>query len=466
MPKRSILVIDDEVSIRKALSKALERENYKVTAVKSFSEAKAVSRDQKYDLVIVDLCLPDGDGLNLISDLKQQYENLVSILITGNATVESAIEATKKGVFYYVTKPFNMNEVIALVHKALEHLTLGNENQQLRKELNKKGAFDNFIGDSEPMVKLFRLIERVADTDSTVLISGESGTGKELVARSLHYKSSRSVKEFVPVNCGAIPAGLLESELFGHVKGAFTGASSNRMGRFQMAHDGTLFLDEIGEMPPDLQVKLLRVLQTKQFEPVGSVKSIRTDARIIAATNVDLEQAVIDKRFREDLFYRLNVIPIHIPALRDRRGDIPLLIHHFLIQYNNEKKCDVVIRDEQTMSLLMNYDWPGNVRELENLIQRLVILKQVGEVLINDLPEKICKGSGELISYNEPGNSINSFALPEDGINFKDIVTAFEDHLLKQALQRTSGNKNKASELLQMNRTTLVEKLKKRNLQM
>lgn len=470
MSRKSILIVDDEVSIRKALQKALEREGYWVTTVKAAQEAIAVARETPYDLIISDLILPDGEGISLIESVRQTSAEIASIIITGNATVESAIQATKKGVFHYVTKPFNIDEVIVLVAKALQHTQLDLENRHLKQELHRKYNFDNFIGDSEAMMNVFRMIERVANTDSTVLISGESGTGKELVARALHYNSDRAQKLFIPVNCGAIPAGLLESELFGHVKGSFTGATHNRMGRFQAADGGTMFLDEIGEMSPDLQVKLLRALQYQQIEPVGSVKPMEIDARIIAATNVDLERAVIDRRFREDLFYRLNVIPIVMPPLRDRKGDIPLLVSHFLKNYNEEKKCDVSMNSEDVMNILMAYEWPGNVRELENLIQRLVILKGQGNLEVKDLPPKLFQGSlsrlGMSRASNAPavsgGGSLMQFELPEAGVDLRELMNNFEDHILKQALGRTGGNKNKASELLRMNRTTLVEKLKKK----
>ena len=471
MTRKSILVVDDEVSIRKALAKALEREGHSVTAVKSILEAESVSKESQYDLIVVDLQLPDGNGMDLIAKIRVQNPSTASIVITGHGSVESAIQATKQGVFHYVTKPFNIEEVIVLATKALHHEALSFENKQLKQALHRKYTFENFIGDSAPMMRVFEVIEKVADTSSTVLISGESGTGKELVARALHHRSARANKLFIPVNCGAIPAGLLESELFGHIKGAFTGASANRMGRFQAADGGTLFLDEIGEMSPDLQVKLLRALQYQQIEPVGSVKPIEIDARIIAATNVDLEQAVIDRRFREDLFYRLNVIPIVMPSLRDRRGDIPLLISHFLRNFNEEKKCDVIFKNEEVMNILMAYDWPGNVRELENLVQRMVILKGKGEIDLKDLPMKFfnARGGTSITQMMDPQNSFSTdsflqFELPEDGVDFKNLVNSFEDHLLKQALTRTGGNKNKASELLRMNRTTLVEKLKKKQM--
>ncbi len=468
MMRKSILVVDDEVSIRKALSKALEREGYLVTSAKSKLEAQALCRETSYHLVIADLQLPDGNGIELIQTLKQTNHEMASIIITGNATVESAIQATKEGIFHYVTKPFNIDEVLVLVTKALKLEELSNENKVLKQTLHRKYNFDNFIGDSSAMMGVFTIIEKVANTNSTVLISGESGTGKELVARALHFNSNRSEKLFIPVNCGAIPAGLLESELFGHMKGSFTGAISNRPGRFQAADGGTLFLDEIGEMSPDLQVKLLRALQYQCIEPVGSVKPIEVDARIIAATNVDLEKAVVDRRFREDLYYRLNVIPIVMPPLRERRGDIPLLISHFLQIYNSEKRCDVQISSEDVMNILMSYDWPGNVRELENLVQRLVVLKTKGSIDVRDLPAKFFNSKMGITNYVNPNGALSvglgflNFELPENGVDLKAIVNSFEDHLLKQALQRTNGNKNKASELLKMNRTTLVEKLKKK----
>ncbi|MGZ3657539.1 MAG: sigma-54-dependent transcriptional regulator [Bdellovibrionota bacterium] len=469
MTRKSVLVVDDEVSIRKALAKSLEREGYLVTVVKCVAEAVAVAKDAGFHLLLCDLQLPDGNGLQLIQQLRQANPELASIIITGNATVDSAIQATKEGVFHYVTKPFNIDEVLLLVRKALKLEELSHENKALKQALHKKYEFDNFIGDSAAMMHVFQIIEKVANSDSTILITGESGTGKELVARALHYNSNRNDKLFIPVNCGAIPAGLLESELFGHMKGSFTGAIANRPGRFQAADGGTLFLDEIGEMSPDLQVKLLRALQYQSIEPVGSVKPIEIDARIIAATNIELEQAVVDRRFREDLYYRLNVIPIVMPALRDRRGDIPLLISHFLRIYNEEKKCDVVMRSEDVMNTLMAYDWPGNVRELENLVQRMVILKNKGEIGIKDLPQKffLARGTGGAIAaraHHNVAQSFLGFELPEDGVDLKALVNNFEDHLLRQALQRTNGNKNKASELLKMNRTTLVEKLKKKQL--
>ncbi len=323
------------------------------------------------------------------------------------------------------------------------------------------------VGESSEVQNLLSTIEKVSQTDSTVLITGESGTGKELVARAIHESSSKASRPLVVVNCGAIPSELLEAELFGHVKGAFTGATQNRQGRFELAHGGTIFLDEVGDIPLHLQVKLLKVLQTRQFEPVGSSRTIEVDVRIIAATNRDLEEAVLKKEFREDLYYRLNVIPLRIPSLRDRKSDIPILIRHFVQQFNELTSHTVEAPSGQIMDALMAYDWPGNVRELENLMERLVILKGQGTVDLGDLPHRIFQkyaegrppGAGALSEWEFP-----RMILPKSGLDLKAIVAAFENHLVDQALVRTSGNKNRASELLSMNRTTLVEKLRKRGM--
>lgn len=325
------------------------------------------------------------------------------------------------------------------------------------------------VGESLAIQNIFKTIEKVSQTDSTVLITGESGTGKELVARALHENSPRATRPLVIVNCGAIPAELLEAELFGHVKGAFTGATQNRTGRFEMAHGGTIFLDEVGELPLHLQVKLLRVLQTRQFEAVGSSRTVEVDVRIIAATNRDLEDAAQKKEFREDLYYRLNVIPIKIPSLRERKSDIPLLVNHFVQQFNEVTGHSVEAPSGQIMDALNAYDWPGNVRELENLMERIVILKGQGSVDLGDLPHRIFQKFAENNASGTGAMSMDEWefprmVLPQTGIDLKTIVAAFENHLVDQALARTNGNKNRASELLKMNRTTLVEKLRKRGM--
>ena len=323
------------------------------------------------------------------------------------------------------------------------------------------------VGESQAIQNVFKSIEKVSQTDSTVLITGESGTGKELVARAVHENSARASKPLIVVNCGAIPSELLEAELFGHVKGAFTGATQTRQGRFELSHGGTIFLDEVGDIPMHLQVKLLRVLQTRQFESVGSSRTVEVDVRIIAATNRDLEEAVQKKEFREDLYYRLNVIPLKVPSLRERKSDIPILVSHFVGRFNEITGYSVEAPTGQIMEALMAYDWPGNVRELENLMERLVILKGQGTVDLADLPHRIFQkyaegrppGAGALSEWEFP-----RMILPNSGVDLKAIVAAFENHLVDQALARTNGNKNRASELLSMNRTTLVEKLRKRGM--
>lgn len=323
------------------------------------------------------------------------------------------------------------------------------------------------VGKSHAIEELYSTICKVSQNDSTVLITGESGTGKELVARAIHGQSSRKEKPLVTINCGAIPGDLLEAELFGHIKGAFTGATQSRQGRFEMANGGTIFLDEVGDIPLHLQVKLLRVLQTKQFEPVGSSTTISVDVRIIAATNIDLEDAVQKKQFREDLYYRLNVIPVKIPPLRERKGDISLLVEHFVNKFNKLTDHQVQVPGEEVVKALNAYDWPGNVRELENLVERLVILKESGQIELGDLPQRIFRRLAVIQSDAAGAYSDCDFprmVLPQSGLDLKGIVTAFENHLIDQALNRTNGNKNRASELLKMNRTTLVEKLRKRGM--
>ena len=321
-----------------------------------------------------------------------------------------------------------------------------------------------FIGQSAAIKEIFALIEKVANTDSTVLILGESGTGKELVARALHNNSVRRARPFVPVNCGAIPSELLETELFGHVKGAYTGAVANRVGRFTLAHQGTLFLDEIGTMPASLQVKILRALQLKEFEPVGGNKTMKSDCRVIAATNIDLEVEVNKGSFREDLYYRLNVIPITLPSLRERREDIPLLINHFIKQFNTKKGYKIEGVSSEAMDVLCRYNWPGNVRELENICQRLCILKSAGTIEVSDLPPKLHQVRALSSGTTTPWSHWLTEGIPDAGIPFDDLVTQFENDLINKALEQTRWNKNKAAQLLHLNRTTLVEKIKKRGL--
>ncbi|MDL1873359.1 sigma-54-dependent Fis family transcriptional regulator [Deltaproteobacteria bacterium PRO3] len=454
--KSQILVVDDEIAVLRALERFLTEKGFEVTLADTFDKAAKVLESGRIDLALIDLKLGDRDGIELVQYLQKVSPQTACMILTGFGSIDTAIQAIKAGAFHYVTKPFQFDDLLNLVQKALEHQRTREENRLLKKQLNLKYGLENIVGVSDGMKSIFELVAKVADTDSTVLLLGESGTGKELVAKAIHYNSRRSQRPLVPVNCAAIPEDLLESELFGHVKGAFTGAVVSRTGRFEMADGGTLFLDEIGDMSPKLQVKLLRVLQERRFEPVGSGRSVEVDVRIIAATNKNLERAVKERTFREDLFYRLNVIPIRIPPLRERKGDIPMLIEHFLQRFakENGKKAPQVT--PECMQMLSNYAWPGNVRELENAIERLVILKPEQVISIKDLPEKFLQGGGKIFT------SVN---IPDNGISFKNVVNDFENELILRALEKTAWNKNKAATLLKLNRTTLVEKIKRRQLE-
>ncbi len=453
-----VLILDDESSLRTALFRVLDRKGLNVITANKIEEAKLLCQgDTPVDLAIVDLNLPDGDGIEFMSYLKALNPATEVIILTGHATIESAIRATQKGAFHFVTKPFNLEELMSLIEKALTHKKLTQENIQLRSELNKKYKFDQIVGASDQIQSVLRMIERVADSDSTVLVTGESGTGKELIARAIHYNSSRAQGPFVPINCGAIPSELLESELFGHMKGAFTGAIANRLGRFEMADGGTIFLDEIGDLEPSLQVKILRALQERSFEPVGSTKTVNVDVRVIAATNINLEDAVEQGKFREDLYYRLNVIPINVPALRERRSDIPLLLDHFIGIFNKTKSRGLTGLSSEALDCLTNYAWPGNIRELENLVERMSILKGQGQIETNDLPVKYKNG-------RSASTDLSNLDIPDHGMDFNSAVDAYENALILRALEKTGWNRNQAASLLRLNRTTLVEKIKKKGL--
>lgn len=458
MKNTRVLVLDDESTLRTALFRLLDRKGFQVVTAQKIEEARGfLVGDKLFDLAVIDMNLPDGNGIDFISDLKKSNPNIQVLVLTGFASIDSAIQATQKGAYHFLTKPFNVEELMSLIDKALAHKSLEQENQQLRCELSHKYKFNQIIGESEGIKNCLSLVERVANTDSTVLVMGDSGTGKELIARAIHYNSTRSKGPFIAINCGAIPSELLESELFGHTKGAFTGAIANRIGRFEMADEGTLFLDEIGDLEPSLQVKILRALQQKTFEPVGSAKSVQVNVRVIAATNIDLEKAVKEGRFREDLYYRLNVIPIHVPALRERKTDIPILLNHFMQQFNKGKLEGLKGFSADALSCLIHYGWPGNIRELENLVERLSILKGTGTVDVSDLPAKYRSTAA---SYAENG----SVDIPDTGLDFNTAVDQFENALIIKALEKTGWNRNQAALLLRLNRTTLVEKMKKKGL--
>lgn len=457
MAGERILVVDDEEVNREFLLQVLTDQGFDVTTAPDGPEALEHVKEEFFHIVLSDLKMPLMDGLELLRKIKEVSPPTVGIIFTGYASIETAVEAIKAGAYDYVTKPFRVKEVEMVLQRALDFQRLNYENINLRKQLKAKYKFENIISSHDKMQTIFELVEKVSDSDSTILIYGESGTGKELIARAIHYNSYRQHKPLVPINCGAIPGDLLESELFGYEKGAFTGATSSRMGRFELANGGTVFLDEIGEMSPALQVKILRVLQEREFERVGGTRTIKVDVRIIAATNKNLDVMVTENQFREDLYYRLNVIPIHLPPLRERRSDIPLLVASFIDRFNAEKKRQIEGISPDAIEMLMRHHWPGNVRELENLVERITILKGSGMIIPADLPDTL--------SHTRQNGIVPDVDIPNGGLDFDNAVQAFERQLLTKALQRTQGVKSKAAQLLQMNRTTLVEKVKKLRLE-
>jgi len=450
--KASILLIDDEESSRQALMLLLKG-SYNVTGAGNGHEARQRLAAEQYDIVVTDLRLPDCSGIDILKQIKQYSPATEVILITGHASAETAVSAIKEGAYDYITKPLNMEELRIILAKALEKRQLLSENIYLKKQLREKFGFANIIGNSPAMQNVFRLMQRIIKTDSTVLIMGESGTGKEIVAKSIHFNSPRQDKPFVAVHCGAIPETLLESELFGHARGAFTGAVREKIGKFESANHGTIFLDEIGTMPLHLQIKLLRVLQEQEIERVGSNATVKLDVRVIAATNLSLEQEVKNGRFREDLFYRLNVIPLIVPPLRERKEDIVPLTRHFLAKYCREMNRGEMHISRQAMESLEMYPWPGNVRELENAVERLVALTESETITIADLPDSIGKQHGNVLSFN--------YELDENGLDFAATISEIESQIIIRALARTDHVKSRTASLLQMNRTTLVEKMKR-----
>jgi len=451
-----ILVVDDDPEIRESVADVLRQAGYDVDEAKDGKKAIKGIDAGSYDLVLTDLNLPKLDGMKVLRHVLDESPDTICIILTGFGTIKGSVEAIKMGAFDYISKPVKSDEIVIVVEKALKYRRLERENVLLKQQLRKKYQFENFIGDSKPIQKVFELIEKVADTDSTVLITGESGTGKELIAKAIHYNSYRRDNPMVVINCGAIPEELLESELFGHEKGAFTGAHKMRVGRFELANGGTIFLDEIGDMSPNLQVKLLRVLQEQKFERVGGTRTLEIDVRIIAATNKNLINAVNRGTFRQDLYYRLNVIPIKVPPLRHRKSDIPLLIDFFFKRIDPRKRNGISGFSSEAGDALVAYDWPGNVRELENMVERMSILANGDQVELEDIPESI-KGKGAKIKAVE-------VTIPKDGIVFDQAVEEYEKKLILEALNETNWVKTKAAKLLNINRTTLIEKMKKKKL--
>ncbi len=449
-----ILLIDDEPGSRESLSLLLHREGYQVETAVAGEEALDLLAARNYDVIITDLFLPGVSGIDVLKHVKEKSLPCNVILITGNASAETAVEAMKEGAFDYITKPLNFEELKVLVAKAVEKTRLVAENIYLRQQLRGKYKFDNIIGNSPAIQTVFSRMEKILHTDSTVLILGESGTGKELVARAIHFNGARKEKPFVAINCGAIPAELLESELFGHMRGSFTGSIADKPGKFEMANKGTIFLDEIGTMPQQLQMKLLRVLQEHEVERVGSTHKTKLDVRVISATNADLEERVRNGDFREDLFYRLNVIPIHLPPLRKRYEDIPLLAKYFLRKICTDMRRPILDLTPAAMLALEAYAWPGNVREMENVIERTVALTDSTIIDCGDLPSKI--GGVHLETGKLPTPQI-----PEDGLDLSEAIAEIERMLIKQAMERSGSIKARAASLLKINRTTLVEKIKR-----
>jgi DNA-binding NtrC family response regulator len=461
-----IMILDDDPEILNLLDDMLKtRGGYDVTVHQDSRAAISDLVPGAFDLVITDLNMPDPDGMQILDHIIAHTPETLCIILTGYGSIPGAVTAVKKGAFDFITKPVGFRELLNHVESALQ-LSRLQKKDAARKQSGSTGYnYDDFIGESSAIKKIHSLVQKVADTDNTLLVTGASGSGKELIVRTVHRFSRRKQHPFVAVNCGAIPEALLESELFGHEKGAFTGAHKKRVGRFELAGEGTIFLDEVGEMSPLLQVKLLRVLQEKTFERVGGTQSIDVKARIIAATNKNLAEAVKEGTFREDLFYRLNVIPIHVPPLTRRSSDIPLLVDFFLKKFQKDQDTRIQSFSSEAMAALVRYDWPGNVRELENLIKRLIILCENPVVALTDLPEHFYAESDVDISDAADTHAVKGeLSMLENDMNLADAVKAYETRMISHALEKSDGVKAKAARMLKIKRTTLVEKIKKHNI--
>lgn len=443
--EQKILVIDDDTSLRRVLEYTLQQEGYEVFTAASGEDGLSVFDEQKPALVITDMKMPGMNGFEVLKGVKERSTDTLVIIITAFGEVDVAVEAMKLGAYDYVTKPFSRDELKLTVKKALQLRGLSEENRQLREELSGRLDSRNIVGSSRAMERVLDTVRRVADTEATVLLTGESGTGKELVARAIHSLSSRKSAPFIPINCAAIPRDLLESELFGHVKGAFTGAIKDRPGKFQLADGGTLFLDEVGELPLELQPKLLRALQERIVEPLGGGKAQKLDVRVVAATNLNMEEALEKGSFREDLYYRLSVIPVHLPALRERKDDIPLLLRFFAAKLGSP---DLTF-DRQALDQLVAYSWPGNVRELENTVERLLILCRSDRITLEDLPEKIQRDRKRC--------NTAMIQLPEEGYPLEQL----EREIVVEALNRNQWNQTAAARFLRTPRHILIYRMEK-----
>src|SRR5947208_7139532 len=455
MSADSILVVDDEEVMRDVLHALLTEAGYKVTLAQDGSEGLTTARRQGFDAAIVDVMLPDMGGIDVLEELKKIDPELVVLMITAYASVETALSAMKKGAFDYVAKPFKHEELLHILQNALKQRRLQDENRSLRTALRDQARFTEIVGKSPKMQQVFGLIAQAAPSRSTILIIGESGTGKELVAKAIHANSPRSDRPFVVVNSGSLPHDLLESNLFGHVKGAFTGAVYSKKGLFELADKGTLFFDEIGNIPLETQAKLLRVMQEREFMRLGGVDVVKVDVRIVAATNIDLRRAVEEGRFREDLYYRLNVIAIALPPLRQRKEDIPALVGHFVEKYARENGKAVTGVGPDAMQVLMDYDWPGNVRELENVIERGVVLTTAPQIGRDLIPDHV---------RTAPSFHVPHLTVPPEGISLRDVIANFERRLIESTLDSTGGVQKEAARLLGLKPTTLNEMIKRHNI--
>ncbi len=450
MPESRILVIDDEENIRHMLAAMLKKEGYDVDTCPDASSGLKKVEEKYYDQVLCDICMPGMDGLSFLKELMARHLDTTVIVMSAYGTIDTAIEAIKIGAYDYIDKPFKPNDIILTLKKAGERARLKRENTRLKEEVEKSYSFSNIVAKSKPLLQIFDMIKKIADYKTTVLILGESGTGKELIAKAIHYSSVRRDKPLITINCGGIPETLLESELFGHVKGAFTDAYRAKRGLFEEANGGTLFLDEVGELPMSLQVKLLRALQEEEIRPLGDTRATKVDVRIIAATAKDLAKEVEKNTFRNDLFYRLNVLSINVPPLRERREDIPLLIDHFVQKYNQRLEINVEGVSAEVINRFMEYEWRGNVRELENVIERTMVLTESKIIGLENLPSSIQKGNNN----NFPHEAI------KDTMSIKKATKSLEEELIRRALKQTKGNRTQAAQILEVSLPALLYKIK------
>tara|TARA_B110001454_G_scaffold219199_1_gene251724 strand:- start:26584 stop:27990 length:1407 start_codon:yes stop_codon:yes gene_type:complete len=456
--KAKILVVDDEESIREFLEIMLRKEGYEITLAEDGQKAKELLQKKSFDMIISDLQMPNMTGIELLKYVRQDFPEIIFMMITAFGTTETAVEAMKMGAYDYLTKPFKIDEVRINISNALRSKNLEFENRSLKKELGKEFSFQNIIGNSPAMHHVFDLIKRVSQAPTNILVTGESGTGKEVIAKAIHYNGPLKDRPFVTINCGAIPENLMESEMFGHKKGSFTGAIADKLGLFEVADGGTLFLDEVGELPLSIQVKLLRSLQERVIRRVGATEDIKVDVRIIAATNRHLEEMVQKGTFRQDLYYRLNVIHIKTPSLRERKEDIPILAHHFLKKYNDKLNKNISSISTEAMENLKKYDYPGNVRELENMIERTVALEGGATVLPESLPPLVNTSSGRKLA------SSNEIEVTDDGVDLDKIIGQIEKELIIKAIHQANGIKKRAAKLLNITFRSMRYRIEKYNL--